>query len=80
MLVHDVAKPFGGSMSDAAKAVKAKLLVVVNERDAMVTPGPALDFAKLAQAQTLILKGGCGHKSSNCEAAAIGKRIADFLK
>jgi homoserine O-acetyltransferase/O-succinyltransferase len=79
MIAHDVSKPFGGSLENAAKALKPKLLVVVNERDAMVTPGPALEFAKLAKASTLVLKGDCGHRSPTCEEATIGKRIADFL-
>jgi homoserine O-acetyltransferase len=80
MMSHDVFKPLGGSIDNAAKALKARLLVVVNERDAMVTPGPALDFAQRAKAQTLVLKGNCGHKAPSCEEAAIAKRIADFLK
>jgi homoserine O-acetyltransferase len=80
MMAHDVSTPFSGSMDDAAKAVKSKLLVIVNERDAMVTPGPALDFAKRAKAQTLVLKGNCGHKAPSCEEAAIAERITDFLK
>ncbi len=80
MMAHDVSKPFGGSLENAAKGVKAKLLVVVNERDAMVTPGPALEFAKLAKASTLVLKDDCGHKAPTCEEAGIGKRIAEFLR
>jgi homoserine O-acetyltransferase/O-succinyltransferase len=80
MLGHDVTKPFGGSLDAAAKAVKAKLLVIVNEHDAMVTPGPALDFAKRAKASTLILKGDCGHRSTSCEEKIIAERIAQFLK
>ncbi len=80
MMAHDVSKAFGGSMDDAVKTLKARLLVVVNERDAMVTPGPALAFAKLAQASTLVLKGDCGHRAPTCEEATIGKRIADFLR
>lgn len=79
MLGHDVSKSFGGSLDAAAKAVKAKLLVIVNERDGMVTPGPALDFAKRRSAPTLILKGDCGHRSTSCEAKAISARIARFL-
>ena len=48
--------------------------------DAMVTPGPALQFAKLAKAQTLVLKGECGHKAPSCEDKAISAKIAQFLK
>jgi len=80
MMAHDVGKTAGGSLEGAAKATKAKLLIIVNERDAMVTPAPALEFAKLAKAQTLVLKGECGHKAPSCEEKAIGARIAEFLR
>ncbi len=79
-LGHDVSKAFGGSMETAVNAVKAKLLIVVNERDAMVTPGPALDFAKRGKATTLILEGPCGHRSTGCEEKTIAARIAQFLQ
>jgi homoserine O-acetyltransferase/O-succinyltransferase len=80
MMSHDISKAFGGSLDVAAKAIQAKLLVVVNEHDAMVTPGPALDFAQRAKAPTLILNGDCGHKATSCEEAAIARRIAEALK
>jgi homoserine O-acetyltransferase len=80
MLGHDVTKAFAGSLDAAVKATKAKMLVVVNEHDAMVTPGPALDFAKRSNAQTLILKGECGHRSTSCEEKTISARIAQFLE
>jgi homoserine O-acetyltransferase/O-succinyltransferase len=80
MMSHDIGKITGGSLESAAKAIKARLLVVVNQRDAMVTPGPALELAKLAKAQTLVLEGACGHKAPSCEEAAIATRIAQFLQ
>jgi homoserine O-acetyltransferase/O-succinyltransferase len=80
MMSHDVSKAFAGSLDAAAHAIKAKLLVVVNEHDAMVTPGPALDFARRAKAPPLILKGDCGHKATSCEEATIAKRVAAALK
>jgi homoserine O-acetyltransferase/O-succinyltransferase len=80
MMAHDVGKAAGGSLETAAKAVQARLLVVVNARDAMVTPGPALVFAKLAKAQTLVLEGACGHRSPSCEEPTIASRIAEFLR
>jgi homoserine O-acetyltransferase len=80
MMGHDVSTPFGGLMDKAAAAVKAKMLVVVNVRDHMVTPGPATQFAKLAKAQLLELKGDCGHKAPSCEEAKIGSTIARFLE
>lgn len=80
MMSHDVSRAFAGSMAEAAKAVRAKLLVIVNAHDAMVTPGPALDFAKLAQAPTLSLQGDCGHRATACEEHTIGQRLAAFFK
>jgi homoserine O-acetyltransferase len=80
MMGHDIGSAAGGSLETAAEAVKARLLVIVNARDVMVTPGPALAFAKLTKAQTLVLEGECGHKAPSCEEQAIATRIAQFLK
>ncbi|HVY25777.1 MAG TPA: alpha/beta fold hydrolase [Polyangiaceae bacterium] len=80
MMEHDISRTTGASLENAAKAVKARMLVVVNERDAMVTPGPALDFAKLAKAETLVLHGNCGHKAPTCELGATAERLGHFLE
>jgi homoserine O-acetyltransferase len=80
MMAHDVSAPFGGSMEKAASAVKAKMLVVVNDRDHMVTPGPATEFAKLAKAELVELKGDCGHRAPSCEQDKVGAAIAKFLE
>jgi homoserine O-acetyltransferase len=80
MMDHDIGKTAGGSLETAAATVEARLLVIVNARDAMVTPGPALRFAKLAKAQTLVLEGECGHRSPSCEEPQIASRIAQFLE
>jgi homoserine O-acetyltransferase len=50
MIHHDVAH--GGSLQDAAKKVKAKVLVIVAAQDHMVNPQPALDFAPMIGAKT----------------------------
>ena len=47
MMALDVSLPFGGSMERAAAAVKAKVFVIVARLDHVVTPGPALEFARL---------------------------------
>jgi homoserine O-acetyltransferase/O-succinyltransferase len=80
MIEHDVSMGTGGSLESAAKLLKAKMLVVVNDRDAMVTPGPALEIAKLANAEVLMLRGNCGHKAPSCEQATIAARSARFLE
>jgi len=51
MMAHDVSAPCGGSMESAAARVKAKVLVIVDEHDHMVTPQAAMDFASLLHAR-----------------------------
>ena len=70
MVHHDVAAPaatpFGGSLAKAAAQVKTSLLVVVDARDHMVTPGPALEFAAAAHARVLKEDTDCGHLLPSC--------------
>ncbi|MDT5155701.1 MAG: hypothetical protein QOH51_58 [Acidobacteriota bacterium] len=79
MMTLDVSAPFGGSMERAAAAVKARVLVVVAAQDHVVTPGPALDFARLLKAQVLTLEGDCGHLAPGCEWRKMNPAVADFL-
>jgi homoserine O-acetyltransferase len=67
MLVHDVAKRDHGSLEQAARRVKAKMLVVVAAQDHMVNPAPAERFAKAAGAELVVLDGPCGHAAPDCE-------------
>ena len=78
MIHHDVAN--GGEMEAAAKKVKARVLVVVAAQDHMVNPQPALDFAPLIHAQTLVLESDCGHRSTGCEAAKMYPVVKAFLE
>lgn len=78
MIHHDVAN--GSSMDAAAKKVKAKTLVVVAAQDHMVNPQPALDFAPLVHAQTLVLESDCGHLSPGCESAKMFPAVKAFLE
>ncbi len=80
MLSHDVSAPFGGQMEAAAERVKADLFVIVGARDHMVNPVPALQFAEMVGAKTLILKNNCGHLCVGCEMARVSKAIAEFLQ
>ncbi|HEX6046316.1 MAG TPA: alpha/beta fold hydrolase [Pyrinomonadaceae bacterium] len=80
MMQLDVSREFGGSLERAAKAVKAKLLVVVAKRDHVVTPGPASEFASFAGAKLLELQGDCGHLATGCESKRLNEAVADFLR
>jgi homoserine O-acetyltransferase len=74
---HDIAH--GGSLEDAAKRVKARILIVNAAQDHMVSPEPALNFAKLIGAKTLVLEGDCGHLATSCEAATLDPAVRAFL-
>jgi homoserine O-acetyltransferase/O-succinyltransferase len=77
MIHHDVAH--GGSLDEAAKKVKAKVLVISSAQDHMVNPQPALDFAKRINAQTLILESDCGHLAPGCESGKVNAAVRAFL-
>ena len=75
---HDVAN--GSTMESAAKKVKAKVLVVAAARDHMVNPRPALEFAVLIHATTLVLESDCGHLSPGCESDKMYPAVKAFLE
>jgi len=77
-IVHqDVAH--GGSQLEAARRVKARVLVVVASQDHLVNPKPALDFAALLGAKTMLLESDCGHKAVSCESAKLYPAVRAFL-
>jgi hypothetical protein len=80
MMAIDVSAPFGGSMEQAAAAVKAKTLVVVAKFDHVVTPGPTTEFARLMHAELLELDSDCVHMAPSCEEAKVRKAVAEFLE
>lgn len=79
MMALDVSEAFGGSMQAAAAAVKAKVLVIVSKTDHVVTPGPALEFAKRLGAPVLELENDCGHLAPNCEQRKVAEAVHRFL-
>ena len=79
MMELDVSRDFGGSLQRAAKAVKAKVFVVVSKFDHVVTPGPATEFGALIGAKILTLESDCGHLATVCESTRLNEAVADFL-
>jgi homoserine O-acetyltransferase/O-succinyltransferase len=79
MMALDVTEGFGGSLERAAAAVKAEVFVIVASKDHVVTPGPAVEFAKLLRAKLLVLDNDCGHNAPWCEQQRVNKAVADFL-
>jgi homoserine O-acetyltransferase len=80
MMQLDVSREFGGSIERAARAVKAKVFVVVAKFDHVVTPGPATEFASLLGAKLLELDSDCGHLATSCEAQRLNAAVAEFLR
>jgi homoserine O-acetyltransferase len=80
MMALDVSEPFGGSLERAAAQVKARVFVIVAKHDHVVTPGPALELARLLGAPTLVLEGDCGHLAPSCEWQKVNPAVAEFLK
>ncbi|NJR72439.1 MAG: alpha/beta hydrolase [Gammaproteobacteria bacterium] len=78
MVTHDVSKNFAGDLSIAAKRVGNKLMVLVGNKDNVVTPQPVLAFAKLAEAEVLEFP-HCGHDIPRCSANLINPAVRDFL-
>ncbi len=79
MIGHDVAAQFGGSMEQAAAAVKAPMLVVVSVQDHMVNPISAIKFAELKKTQLLKLDSDCGHLATACQSNLMNPAIDQFL-
>lgn len=79
MMQLDVSREFGGSLERAAKAVKAKVFVVVSRFDHVVTPGPATEFASLLGAKLLELESDCGHLATVCESTRLNEAVRNFL-
>lgn len=80
MIANNVSAPYNDDMEKAASRVKAKVLVIVNLQDHMVNPHPAIEFAKLIDAKTLVLNNDCGHLGPGCEADIVDKAINEFLE
>jgi homoserine O-acetyltransferase len=76
---QDVSARFGGDMSRAAAAVKARLLLVWSPDDMLVDPRPTEAFARLAGAETFVVPSPCGHAVFWCEDDRIGQAVRAFI-
>ena len=79
MMQLDVTREFGGDLERTARAVKAKVFVVVSKFDHVVTPGPAIEFGSLLGAKILNLESECGHLATVCESSRLNEAVAEFL-
>lgn len=79
MLHHDIARLDAGSLTAAAKRIKAPLLYVWNAQDQVVRPEPGLEVAKAAKAQIVQLPGDCGHSAYACTMPRVIEVVRAFL-
>jgi homoserine O-acetyltransferase/O-succinyltransferase len=83
IIAHDVSRPFG-SMEQAARVVRARMLVVVSPTDDVVDPATSRAFAALVRApgsaRMLELDGRCGHGAPSCEKEALWQAVGQFLE
>ena len=78
IISFDTPGEFGvATLADAARKVRAKVLVIVSPQDHMVNPIPAQQFAAALSAPILTLDSACGHISLDCISA--GPTVAKFL-
>jgi homoserine acetyltransferase len=75
MMALDISKPFGGQMYAASQAVKAKMLIVVENHDHMVNPHPAMIFAEMLRISPMQLDSACGHLGAGCRADLVVPRV-----
>jgi homoserine O-acetyltransferase len=80
LIGHDIAKPYNGSLAEAAKQVKAKMLIIVEKQDHLCNPEPATEFSKLLPAKLVVLDSDMGHIGvSNFDEPTLKQSIIDEL-
>lgn len=79
MLSQDIYQTSGKSLTAIAGHIKAKVLVIVATRDAMVNPSSATTFAKALNTNYLELTSDCGHLAPGCESEKVKKAVSSFL-
>jgi homoserine O-acetyltransferase len=77
IIALDIPGEFSMTLEQAAKRVRAKLLIVVSAQDHVVNPRPALEFAAAINAPVVNLNSPCGHQSFTC--ISLGPTVASFL-
>ncbi|HYL46143.1 MAG TPA: alpha/beta fold hydrolase [Candidatus Limnocylindrales bacterium] len=77
IMALDIPGEYGTSMEQAAKRVRAKMLVVVSPQDHHVNPIPAVKFAQAIGAPVINLDSPCGHLAFTC--ISMGPTVAQFL-
>ena len=79
MIGHDVSRNFAGDMEAAAAATQAELLSVVVGADHVVTPWSAIEFAKMARGESMVIENARGHRGVFLPGTGFEERVRVFL-
>ncbi len=58
---QDISSVAGGSMENAAKMIKAKMLIIANKQDHMINQALSIKFAGMANAELVVMDNDLGH-------------------
>jgi len=80
MQQHNIFRHYGGSQENAARAIKAEILMIVSATDHIVNPIPARKFAQILDCEIVVLENNCGHLAIGCEMERCSRIVGDFFK
>lgn len=61
VMMQDIGARTGGLLESAAKAIKAKLLIIANKQDNLINQSLSIKFAGMANAQLVVMDSDLGH-------------------
>jgi homoserine O-acetyltransferase len=78
---YDVAARFGGDLARAARATRARALVLHSPDDVVGQPEITAEYARLLGAETVVVRSRCGHSFPDpaCEHRLVSTAVRRFL-
>ncbi|MDZ4810897.1 MAG: alpha/beta fold hydrolase [Bacteroidota bacterium] len=61
VMMHDITAKTGGSLENAAKLIKAKMLIIANKQDHIINQTNSIKFAELTKAELVVMDNDFGH-------------------
>ncbi len=79
MMTHDITHGIGGGRASVPERIAAETFIIVSGQDHLVSPDPALELAKMINAQILVFDNDCGHLAPGCEMERFIEAVHTFL-
>src|SRR6478736_2198304 len=61
VMMHDITAKAGGSLENAAKMIKAKMLIIANKQDHIINQTSSIKFAEMTKAELVVMDSDLGH-------------------